>query len=258
MPAIIDKELFHKVQAMLIDNKTKAGSNKARKNYMLSGLIFCGECKSTMTGNTRKNGKNKKAYASYNCSRRENKQCCNRGIRKKDINRYVIGSFYKLLFSNMSLDMLTKKLNAYNKIKSEDSYTEIVNGKRVLEKINTQIDNLTNQIANGSASDAINGKLRELEENKRYAERRLEELKSSQDIAAISPDEVFELIRKVNTTLIKDRAIECQNFLKSYLRKVYVYNDFVRVRFRVNKIPKRGKLLIAQNNDSEQNNEANK
>ena len=55
IPAIIDQETFDAVQEKLSRNKRKycviTGSFKAKETYLLSGLIFCGECGEAMHGN---------------------------------------------------------------------------------------------------------------------------------------------------------------------------------------------------------------
>jgi site-specific DNA recombinase len=49
VPAIIDKEVFSRAQMLLVENASKL--NKERKyNYLLTGLVRCGECGSTYSG----------------------------------------------------------------------------------------------------------------------------------------------------------------------------------------------------------------
>ena len=59
IPAIIDKQTFEKVQQKMIENKKRAGSFKAKHMYILSGMIFCGECRQPMFGNFGKGGRHK-------------------------------------------------------------------------------------------------------------------------------------------------------------------------------------------------------
>jgi site-specific DNA recombinase len=90
IPAIISQELFDKVQAMLIRNHQTGGRHKAREIYLLSGLLFCGECGAGVYGNSRHSGRdperNGLKYTSYRCS---NAKCINKEIRREAIERAV-------------------------------------------------------------------------------------------------------------------------------------------------------------------------
>ena len=86
IPAIIDQRTFDIVQAKMSENKRKAGQYTAKEIYLLSGLIFCGECGGSMCGNVRTNGRRSGNYASYRCSGRHNKQGCH----NMEIRRYYI------------------------------------------------------------------------------------------------------------------------------------------------------------------------
>ena len=44
MPAMIDEELFNRVQERVKKNKKSPGSHKAKVEYLLSGKIYCGYC----------------------------------------------------------------------------------------------------------------------------------------------------------------------------------------------------------------------
>ena len=50
MPAIVDKELFEKVQQMLVKNKKAPSRHKAEDDYLLTTKLFCGHCGAIMTG----------------------------------------------------------------------------------------------------------------------------------------------------------------------------------------------------------------
>jgi len=49
IPAIIDQETWEKVKSKMTDNKQKAGRFSARREYLLSGLLYCSKCGSAMT-----------------------------------------------------------------------------------------------------------------------------------------------------------------------------------------------------------------
>lgn len=64
MPQIISREVFEQAQAVMNSRRKSPGTNKAKENYLLSGLIKCGCCGRHYQGNRRR-GKNKPMYVSY-------------------------------------------------------------------------------------------------------------------------------------------------------------------------------------------------
>jgi site-specific DNA recombinase len=81
VPAIIDPEIFEAAQARLEKNKNMARRNNKSHNYLLRGLISCGQCRLSSTGRT--HGK----YHYYKCRGRTDVHRAARGERC--IARYV-------------------------------------------------------------------------------------------------------------------------------------------------------------------------
>lgn len=51
-PAIIDKEIFMEAQKKMKMRKRRKGANRAKRDYLLSGLIICEHCGQAMIGDT--------------------------------------------------------------------------------------------------------------------------------------------------------------------------------------------------------------
>ena len=74
IPAIIDKTTWERVQKRMKDNKRNA-SNKAKRTYLLTGMIECEECGGAYVGHT---SRNKKGYETryYVCGNRYRTHTC--------------------------------------------------------------------------------------------------------------------------------------------------------------------------------------
>jgi site-specific DNA recombinase len=237
---IIDVDLFNKVRERLAQNKINAGRHKAKRNYLLSGIIRCGECDTPMQGNTRKNSKGKSAYSSYDCPNR--KTCGNRSVRRRLLERFVFGKLYEHLLPSVSLDRLTAMMNEHIKKQSAKSPGEISKEKLELKKIEKQIGNLVNHMKNGDKSDAARNEVANLENRKRIAEGRIEEMKSRHNVAPISKETVADLLcqsrkilRRPNDKKHKDlaKSVECRNFVNSYVESVLVFGDKIKAKFKI-------------------------
>lgn len=88
MPRIISDDLFFKANHLATKKQLKSGTYNAKHYYLLSGLIKCGECGSSLSGNSRTGGRSSSMYISYRCSSKTNKkagQCTCKEIRKEYI-----------------------------------------------------------------------------------------------------------------------------------------------------------------------------
>ena len=87
IPEIIDKKTWERVQKRMSDNRRNA-SNKAKRNYLLSGMIECEECGAAFVGHTSTNAKGIETRY-YVCGNKYRTHTC----RAKNINADEIESF---------------------------------------------------------------------------------------------------------------------------------------------------------------------
>jgi len=94
-PAIINKNLFSKVQSILSARNIKNSHPKEiSSNYLLSGIVYCGKCQSKMTGSSAKSGK----YIYYACSSylKKGKSICNaESVKKELLEDFIIRQIKK-------------------------------------------------------------------------------------------------------------------------------------------------------------------
>ena len=70
VPAIISKADFEKVAEKMRDNKRQPGKFTAQNTYLLSGLIYCGECGSAMQGTTSVSKITSNVHQYYRCGKK--------------------------------------------------------------------------------------------------------------------------------------------------------------------------------------------
>ena len=149
--AIIDEELFKKVQ-QLIQKRSKS-CNKNYKRHLLSGKVFCSLCGGIMKK------KNSNKYSYLVCSNSQYNLCINKkGIRYDELEIIILNNINKLIsdnydknllvnfFNNNYLLKIRKKLekeylDISNKLKSNDLYIkelyeDKVNGNILKDRFN--------------------------------------------------------------------------------------------------------------------------
>lgn len=82
IPAIIETEIFERVQRRLASNKKAPARYKAPEEYLLTTKLFCGHCGRLMAGESGTNGKGM-TYRYYKCSGAKRKLGC----KKKAVKR---------------------------------------------------------------------------------------------------------------------------------------------------------------------------
>lgn len=77
IPAIIDKDLFEKVQKRIAVNTRAPAIHKAEGEYLLTTHLFCGKCKAMMIGDSGK-GKKGTVYHYYKCVNTKKRHACDK------------------------------------------------------------------------------------------------------------------------------------------------------------------------------------
>lgn len=162
IPAIIDKDLFEKVQKMYKKNYTSRARGKADIDYILSGKLFCGHCGSTMVGISGTSKSGKKHYY-YKCSTRKDEHTCNKvNERKEWLEEVVVKTTVEQVLTDENIEMIADKamelIDADNADTSQLTYYE-----DELKDTRKQIKNIVDMIAKGIANTSIADRLTELE-----------------------------------------------------------------------------------------------
>ena len=143
IPPIIDKETWERVQKRM-------RTNKAKREYLLSGLIKCASCNGAYIG---KCSTSKKGYETryYVCGAKyRNHICDSPNINANDLETFVmvmVKNYLKELNFNEYADEILKQLNNI----SDDMQKE----KAELAEVERKINNCVKSIANGLIFDEL-------------------------------------------------------------------------------------------------------
>ncbi len=133
VPAIIDEEIFNKVQQQLEENKRLAPRNNKKYEYLLSGLLRCKECHYALHGRAVSKSAGKLKY--YRCHGLDGHQlpngrvCSGHHVRVEAIDDLVWGQIKRLLEEP---DIVLKEYSSRveHKQKQQSEYQVIASKKR--------------------------------------------------------------------------------------------------------------------------------
>lgn len=240
MPAVIDKEIFERVQEKLKERKNSV-TVTTKTTYLLAGIVKC-SCGSAMHGNRRRAKritslglKEKPEYVSYRCGCRKNKSsmvCDNPEIRKEYLEEYVLTELEKIVLNDNVIDELSKKVNEY--LSEEEK--NIIRIKETFQKELTEIDgrikNIINAVSMGFASvdlknelDRLNLKKNELETN--LSKLNVEEKKEER----ITTEDVKIRLKNIKSFILERDYPEIRKFIKDFVKKIVVSKEGIEVTF---------------------------
>lgn len=188
IPPIVDMDTWERVQKRMNDNKGNA-RNKAKTEYLLSGVIKCDSCGSTYVGHTSTNSKGYKTKY-YVCGNKYRTHTCNqKNINANELETFVLAQLKEFFKSSNFEEIAENICNAVN------------SASRDLSKEKSELKECEKKIANGVRA-LLNGmdipELKEEIDNLRLRKEELEDIISSENLKdkEIDKDKLIEFLKK--------------------------------------------------------------
>ncbi len=213
---IIEKQLFDKVQKMVIVQKYNR--NEKKHKFLLDGLLFCYECKHKIGVRTRKNGKLDMVCNNY---RRNSKLglCTSHGFSYEALEKSII-QYIKNLF--LAIDSKKIELNIKNNRTKQD-YGKMLKQKQIeINLIKDNIDKMYIDKLNGKVSEEMYERLfNKLINEVNQKEKEYNELKNKKEDAMQDDSKEIERIVKEFLKLEKPTP----EIMKVMINKIEIHQD---------------------------------
>ncbi len=222
IPAIIDKDLFEKVQKRIAVNTRAPATHKAKEEYLLSTKIYCGKCNAIMFGEsgTSKTGK---IYTYYKCANQKKRHTCDKKTIAKDkIENTVAKAVMEKVMDDNLMEELSHRL--YDLQKQESGILKALQIQ--LAEVEQGIENVLNAIQSGIVLDSTKKRLADLEE--RQKELTIEITQEQIKRPALTKEQILFGIHKfrkcdISTKEGKQRLIDC------FVNSVYLFDDYALI-----------------------------
>ncbi|MCD8189787.1 MAG: recombinase family protein [Clostridiales bacterium] len=214
IPPIIDEGLWERVQERMKDNKRNA-TNKAKHNYLLSGLIECEECGANFVGHTTTNSR---GYSTryYVCGNKYRTHTCHaKNINADEIETFVVQNLKAYLLEidfSETAQQIAGQINAA----SADLSAE----KAELAQVTAQINNGIKAIMSGMDFP----ELREEVDRQRVRKSELEDIirRRSADRPEVDPAAIEQLLRDSVEQWDEEHLPE---IIRQHVTKIYAHTD---------------------------------
>ena len=227
IPAIVDEDLFNRVQQRFEQNKIAHGRPaKEDVSYLLTTKLFCGKCGTLMGGEsgTSHMGNTYYYYKCGNAKRHGKAHCDLKAIRKEPLERFVVETAIKVIFSDEIIEQLIDLIMEAQQ--QENTRLPIL--KDQLRDTEKRLANLLEAIEQGILTPTTKQRLDELETRKEALNTSIleEELKKP----VLTREWMrfwFEKFRKGD---MRDMEHQRQ-IIDTFVNSVYVFDDRVVLNF---------------------------
>jgi len=218
IPAIIDKDLFERVQHRLEQNKKAPARAKAEEAYLLTTKLFCGKCGRLMAGESGTNSK-KITYHYYKCSGAKRKLGCNKkSLKKHWIERIAVLLTVQRVLHDEEIDRIADALVA---LQSQEN-TILPALRSQLRECEIGINNMLNAIQMGIITASTKERLETLELQKKEISLRIAQEELERPI--YTKESIVAWISQFKGGNIDDTEYQRQ-IIDIFLNSIYVYDD---------------------------------
>ncbi len=236
--AIIEQELWDKVQSMLQTSKGKP-SRIYDGEFPLTGILKCPQCGAGMvimrTSRTRQDG-TKRRLEYYCCGNWKNKGtavCHSNAIRVDKANDYVFGKLSELLSNDKLVKDIVKNINTDRKNKVDPSKDELQKLTKELDKISAKKDKLFEAFEEDIITkEEFKKRVEELQSRERLLQEDANNLKMNvldDNVQQVSYEMVKETLSKVGEMLGNCKSMEQKKKLLHMLISKITINELREV-----------------------------
>ena len=231
MPRIIDDDLFERVQA----RRRKKQSNPVRRSvstvdFLLTGKVFCGHCKSTMRGDSG-TGKSGNKFYFYTChgKRYKHNGCSKRNVRKEWLETEVTRITAEQVLTDSVIEYVAEKVVEIQKAEQLDK-SMLNYYEQKLHETTSALNNMLKAIEAGIITATTKSRVFELEEQKANIELEIEKEKIK--MPAIEKEQVIFFLERFRQGDINDKEYQRQ-IIDTLVNKVLLYDDKLIITFNI-------------------------
>ncbi len=218
IPAIIDKELFERVQMRMAANKKAPARAKAKEEYLLTTKLYCGDCGRLMAGESGK-GNKKIVYHYYKCSGAKRRLGCKKkAIKKHWIEEAVVRLTVSKVLTDKAIDRIADAVLVMQE--QGDTMTPVL--KQQLQQCEAEIRNVMKAIRQGIITEATKECLEDLETQRDSLKASILQLQLER--RKFTKEEIVEWISKYKYGNINDHDYR-KEIIDTFVNSVFVYED---------------------------------
>ena len=228
IPPILEKEVFYAMQKHLETKKNPRGRHRENEDYLLTGKLHCGHCKSFMVGISGTSQTGDKHFY-YTCNdRRSGGGCKKKNVRKDFIERAVAVFTQRFILQDEVIEWIAS--SAMEILAQSSSKAEIAAMETELAADRKATKNIMNAIEQGIFTATTKDRLLELELE-------ISSLEKSIAIARAANEETVMEKERIIWSLeqLRDGDIDSKDYQKrlfnAFVKTVYLWDDKIEIHY---------------------------
>lgn len=232
MPAIITPEVFSLAQREMERRKKHKAPKSPKAEYLLSGRLFCGHCKTPMQGVSGTGKSGHKWYYYYCANNRGKVKSCDKKQASRDkLEKAVVERTVKYILQADVLEGLAAKIYAAQK-RQNDTASEIAFYEKQLTDNKKAIANILKAIESGTSTKSLPERLQELENEQTVIQGELVYLKGKH--LDFDEDQIlFMLMQYLEPYENESEQEYHRRIITCFVSEVYVYDDKLLIYFNI-------------------------
>ncbi len=228
--AIVDKDIFYKVQQKFKTSKRKPRKRKKMiNNYLLTGFCTCGECGGTYSGGYRSKNRDGTISYGYYCRHRKEKinSCKNKGIRKELIENAIIDIIKNNILDENNIKIMVSDIKKH--IEQKNNEKEVEYYRKEIKKLKEKLLKLLEKNLEGIIEDEL-FKLKNIDINSQILtlKERLYSLEK-ENKKDISERSIEKYLQKIKKETNEDTH---RNLIESFVKNIKIFQDRIEVTLR--------------------------
>ena len=219
IPAIIDDDLFDRVQRRMAFNKKAPAKAKATEEYLLTTKLFCGTCERLMAGESGTSSTKGVKHYYYKCGGAKRKLGCKRkAVRKHWIERTAVLVTVQRVLQDDEISRIAEAIVALQ----EKEDTSLPAMRQQLTECEKAIDNMLNAIQMGVLTASTKERLEKLEMQRE--ELKLSILQAQMARPRYTKEQVVSWISRFKYGNVDDPQYQKQ-IIDTFINSIYVFDD---------------------------------
>ena len=228
IPPIIEKEVFYKMQRHLTTKKNPRGKHRESGDYLLTGKLHCGYCKSYMVGISGTSHTGSKHYY-YTCNGHlRGGGCQKKSVKKEFIERTVAELTQRFILRDDVIEWIAD--GAIKILEQSGSKEEIDRLEAELSQNRKAVKNIMTAIEQGIFTVTTKDRLLELEGEIAELEKTIVLAKAAQEERHVEKERIIWSMEQ-----FRDGAVESKEYQKrlidTFVKAIYLWDDKIEIHY---------------------------
>ena len=228
IPPILEKEVFYAMQKHLETKKNPRGRHRENEDYLLTGKLHCGYCKSFMVGISGTSHTGGKHFY-YTCNnRRSGGGCKKKNVRKDFIEKAVAAFTQRFILQDDVIEWIAA--SAMEILAQSSTETEIAAMEAELAENRKATKNIMSAIEQGIFTVTTKNRLLELELEISNLEKSIAIARAASEETALEKDRIIWSLEQLRNGDAESNSYQ-KHLIDTFVRAVYLWDDEIEIDY---------------------------